>query len=71
VPFAAAGLVKLPAEVTDEQAILLSDIFPTAYFGAKLGELGGRHGGGLRVRAGWAICDCECQVALGRDRSQS
>jgi threonine dehydrogenase-like Zn-dependent dehydrogenase len=39
VPFAAAGLVKLPDEVTDDQAILLSDIFPTAYFGAKLAEI--------------------------------
>src|SRR5204863_3156525 len=34
VPHAAANLVKLPDEVSDEQAILLSDIFPTAYFGA-------------------------------------
>src|SRR4051812_11486425 len=39
VPFANVGLVKLPDEVTDEQAILLSDIFPTAYFGAELAEI--------------------------------
>ncbi|WP_394821679.1 zinc-dependent alcohol dehydrogenase [Pendulispora albinea] len=39
VPFANVGLVKLPAGVTDEQAILLSDIFPTGYFGAKLAEI--------------------------------
>ena len=39
VPFAATGLVKLPDEVSDDQAILLSDIFPTAYFGAKLAEI--------------------------------
>jgi threonine dehydrogenase-like Zn-dependent dehydrogenase len=31
--------VKLPEQVTDNQAILLSDIFPTAYFGAKLAEI--------------------------------
>ncbi|HEX4807989.1 MAG TPA: zinc-dependent alcohol dehydrogenase [Bryobacteraceae bacterium] len=36
VPFANVGLVKLPAEVSDEQAILISDIFPTAYFGADI-----------------------------------
>src|SRR4051794_25162498 len=36
VPFAHVGMVKLPDEVTDEQAILLSDIFPTGYFGAEL-----------------------------------
>jgi threonine dehydrogenase-like Zn-dependent dehydrogenase len=39
VPFANVGLVKLPNEVSDEQAILLSDIFPTAYFGARLAEI--------------------------------
>ncbi|HEY7153058.1 MAG TPA: zinc-dependent alcohol dehydrogenase [Gemmataceae bacterium] len=39
IPFANAGLVKLPVEVSDEQAILLSDIFPTAYFGAELAEV--------------------------------
>ena len=36
VPFAHVGLVKLPDEVSDEQAILLSDIFPTGYFGADI-----------------------------------
>jgi threonine dehydrogenase-like Zn-dependent dehydrogenase len=40
VPFANVGLVKLPDEVTDDQAIMLSDIFPTAWFGAKLAEVG-------------------------------
>jgi threonine dehydrogenase-like Zn-dependent dehydrogenase len=33
------GLVKLPEEVTDDQAILLSDIFPTGYFGAEAAEI--------------------------------
>jgi threonine dehydrogenase-like Zn-dependent dehydrogenase len=39
IPFAHVTSVKLPDTVTDEQAILLSDIFPTAYFGAKLAEV--------------------------------
>lgn len=39
IPFANVGLVKLPPEVTDNQAILLSDIFPTGYFGAELAEI--------------------------------
>lgn len=39
VPFANVNLVRLPDEVSDEQAILLSDIFPTAYFGAELAEI--------------------------------
>ena len=36
IPFAHTTLVKLPDEVSDAQAILLSDIFPTAYFGADI-----------------------------------
>jgi len=36
IPHANIGPVKLPAEVSDDQAILLSDIFPTAWFGADL-----------------------------------
>jgi threonine dehydrogenase-like Zn-dependent dehydrogenase len=39
VPFANVGLCKLPDEVSDDQAILISDIFPTAYFGAELAEI--------------------------------
>ncbi|AKH38096.1 MULTISPECIES: zinc-dependent alcohol dehydrogenase [Nitrosomonas] len=39
IPFANVGLVKLPPQVSDEQAILLSDIFPTGYFGAELAEI--------------------------------
>ena len=39
VPFANVNMVKLPDQVTDEQAILISDIFPTGYFGADLAEI--------------------------------
>lgn len=39
VPFAAINLIKLPDTVSDDQAILLSDIFPTAYFGADLANI--------------------------------
>jgi threonine dehydrogenase-like Zn-dependent dehydrogenase len=39
VPFAHTTMVKLPDEVSDDQAILLSDIFPTAYMGAELAEI--------------------------------
>jgi threonine dehydrogenase-like Zn-dependent dehydrogenase len=39
VPFANVGLVKVPDEVSDDQAILLSDIFPTGWFGAVLAEI--------------------------------
>src|SRR3954470_6822962 len=40
IPFANVGLVKLPTHVTDDQAIMISDIFPTAYFGADIAEVG-------------------------------
>lgn len=39
IAYAAANLVKLPDGVDDDRAILLSDIFPTAYFGADIAEI--------------------------------
>jgi threonine dehydrogenase-like Zn-dependent dehydrogenase len=39
VPLADPTLVRLPAELDDDQAILLSDIFPTGYFGADIAEI--------------------------------
>ncbi|MGE7136617.1 zinc-dependent alcohol dehydrogenase [Luteibacter sp. NPDC031894] len=39
VPFAHVNLVKLPDSVSDDEAILISDIFPTAYFGADMANI--------------------------------
>jgi len=39
IPFANVGLVKLPDEVSDDEAILLSDIFPTGYQGAEMAHI--------------------------------
>jgi threonine dehydrogenase-like Zn-dependent dehydrogenase len=39
IPFANVCMVHLPDNVSDNQAIILSDIFTTAYFGAKLAEI--------------------------------
>jgi threonine dehydrogenase-like Zn-dependent dehydrogenase len=39
VPFANTHLVKLPDGVDDDRAILLSDIYPTGYFGAHMAEI--------------------------------
>jgi len=39
IPYAHIGLVKLPDEVSDEQAILISDIFPTGWFGADIADI--------------------------------
>lgn len=35
-PLAHASLIRLPDNIDDDRAILLSDIFPTGYFGAQL-----------------------------------
>jgi len=39
IPHASTGLVKLPEDISDDQAILLSDIFPTGYFGADMADI--------------------------------
>ncbi|QEH34784.1 Glutathione-independent formaldehyde dehydrogenase [Aquisphaera giovannonii] len=39
IPLAGPSLVKLPGGLTDDQAILISDIFPTGYFGADVAEI--------------------------------
>jgi threonine dehydrogenase-like Zn-dependent dehydrogenase len=36
VPFADVGPIKVPEELTDEQVLFLSDIFPTGYMGADM-----------------------------------
>ena len=40
IPHAATTLVRVPDEVSDDQAILISDIFPTGWYGALLAEVG-------------------------------
>jgi threonine dehydrogenase-like Zn-dependent dehydrogenase len=39
VPYAHTNLVRLPDSVSDSQAIPLSDIYPTGYFGAVIAEV--------------------------------
>lgn len=39
IPFANVGPVWLPEEVNDDQAIMLSDIYPTAWFGCRLADV--------------------------------
>jgi threonine dehydrogenase-like Zn-dependent dehydrogenase len=39
IPYAHVTCVKLPDDVGDEDAILISDIFPTAWFAARLAEI--------------------------------
>lgn len=40
IPYAHTTMVKLPQEVSDEQAIAISDIWPTGWFGGRLAEVG-------------------------------
>jgi threonine dehydrogenase-like Zn-dependent dehydrogenase len=47
IPYASANLVSLPDDLGDDQAIMLSDIFPTAWFGTELAEV--RHGDTVAV----------------------
>ena len=39
IPFADTVLIKLPDSVSDDQAIMLADIFPTGYYGADLAQI--------------------------------
>jgi threonine dehydrogenase-like Zn-dependent dehydrogenase len=39
VPFADIGPLKVPEELTDEQVLFLSDIFPTGYMGAEMCDI--------------------------------
>jgi threonine dehydrogenase-like Zn-dependent dehydrogenase len=39
IPYAGFNCVKVPDDISNEQAILLSDIFPTGYFGADLADM--------------------------------
>src|SRR5579884_276830 len=39
IPFASINAVKLPDEIGDDDAILLSDIMPTAYFAADMADI--------------------------------
>jgi threonine dehydrogenase-like Zn-dependent dehydrogenase len=41
VPFADVGPIKIEDDLTDEQVLFLSDIFPTGYFGADLCDISG------------------------------
>ena len=39
VPMADVGPIKIPDSVTDEQALFLSDIFPTGYMAAENAQI--------------------------------
>ena len=67
VPFANVGLVKLPEELTDEQAIMLSDIFPTGYFGADIAEITEGERDAFQTRIGEALAKFTQLAAEARE----
>lgn len=40
VPFATVGPTRIPGEVADEQAVIITDILPTGYFAADMADIG-------------------------------
>ena len=71
-PLAHASLIRLPDAIDDDRAILMSDIFPTGYFGAQLGSARGRHGRRVRRGSGRPVRNREREAdgrrARDRDR---
>ena len=56
VPFADVGPLKIEDDLTDEQVLFLSDIFPTGYMGAEMCDIKpGRRGRRLGRRPGRAV----------------
>ena len=39
VPFADVGPLKVPDEISDDQAVMLADVFPTGYMGAEMCDI--------------------------------
>ncbi|MEU8257930.1 zinc-dependent alcohol dehydrogenase [Micromonospora inaquosa] len=39
VPFADVGPIKVPDEISDDQAVMLADVFPTGYMGAEMCDI--------------------------------
>lgn len=78
IPYANVGLVKLPDEVSDDDAILISDIIPTGYFGADLANIHGGHSVavlgcgpvGLFAIAGAQLMGAGRVLAVDKERSR-
>ena len=61
VPFASQGLTKIPAGVTDRQALFVGDILASGYFGAELCEI--RPGDTVAVIGAGPVGLCAMQCA--------
>lgn len=68
VPLADATLVKVPEGVSDEEALLLGDIFSTGFFCAHSAGIGGGAGGALATisaAAGGSTGGAQAAAAVG------
>ena len=71
VPFADVGPIKIEDDLTDEQVLFLSDIFPTGYMGAEFCEIkGGEVHRRLWRGAGRAVRHRERRNARSRARDR-
>jgi len=68
VPFAATNLVGLPEEISDDQAILMSDILPTSYQAADMAQI--RPGDSVAIYGcgpvGMLVIACAQHLGAGR-----
>lgn len=62
IPWANINLVKLPDEITDDQAILMSDILPTGWFGADIADI--EEGHSVAVFGCGPVGQCAIAAAL-------
>src|SRR4051794_23145007 len=63
VPFADVGPIKIEDELSDEQVLFLSDIFPTGFMGADFCEITGGGGvAGFRARPPRPVADARAGV---------
>ena len=69
MPFADVGPIKIEDDLTDEQVLFLSDIFPTGYMGAEFCDIkGGEVDRRLRRRARSASSRSPAPCMLGAER---
>lgn len=62
IPYAATTLVRIPDGVTDDQAIMVSDVLPTGWFGARLARV---HSGDTVLVFGAGIVG-QCAIASAK-----
>jgi threonine dehydrogenase-like Zn-dependent dehydrogenase len=68
IPWAMTILVKVPDAVTDDHAIMVSDVLPTGWFGARLAQVG--EGDTVAVFGAGVVGQCAIASAKRRGASR-